>query len=130
MKTRIIQYDDLFKENAHWREPCPDHLGYDILFWSNTEGSHVHGAAACLSSTVFGGTCNCNSHDTWEERRVSVDEAVGILKEWGVHVEGEYNRDALKEDVEQAVFNASPETLLRLAGVLGVEVLPRRSATP
>jgi len=124
---KLIRYNELFKKGAQWREPCQDHLGYDILFWSQKEGSHVYGSVNCISSTQFGGRCQCNSHDTWEERLVSIDEAVKILRKWDIYLEEDpqgIDIQKTRRRVEDRL-RKDAKAVLTAAGVLGVDVALR-----
>ena len=93
----------------------------DELFWSPTENNFVHRVVACYSGVD--GTCQCGSHETYSESRVSPDRALDLLQSWGIVLESNIDATKTRRRVEDALRkNSSLATLLTIAKLLNVEV--------
>ena len=71
----------------------------------------------CYSSADLGlGTCECNSHDTYKERRLSRREVAELLKEKGIEISSLSETE--REDLAKAgVFREDVEEKIELAGL-------------
>jgi hypothetical protein len=92
----------------------------DSLRFIRKEGLFIWRSVHCHGGVD--GTCQCNSHETYCDRDLSVEEGLAKLREWGLTIQEDVNWEDVKERISWALFNTEviPPQLFGIAGILKI----------